>query len=363
MLSKTSIFLLLLVVAGTWSALGGYIPAHAGDGAGYYFWDRGERSDWAPTYEWFSPQNGQSWQDNDTYWTTTLPFDIRFCDVDFAAGASFYIGSNGILGFVETNMNEPINQNLPNGGAPNAVIAPLWDDLLGGSSGDISLDVDGAAPNRRWIISFSPWYFYGSPVDSLEFQVVISEINVDDVNNTIEFRYRDVIGDSWRDNGASATVGLENLGGTEAALYSFNQGIISNGLAIRFTDATFIDSQLNSFNLLTPEDNFHGRVGDNINLSWEASAYSGVGVVTYEVYLADNSELTDPLILNAGTNTSLVHVFGTGNEGDWYWSVKATETTLSLEKWAEQTRMMTIHEYDWAITETTWGEIKTIYAP
>ncbi len=362
MLSKVFVFVLVFTVVGICPVFGSYMPANAGSGAGYDFWDSGESSDWAPTYTWFSPQNGQGWQGNDTSWTTTLPFDVRFCGVDYTAGSSFHVGSNGVLGFAAANMDEPINQSLPNGATPNAIIALLWDDLVGGSASDISLDVNGAAPNRQWIITYSDWYYYGSPTDTLDFQVVILETGVDDVNNTIEFRYRDVVGDSWRDHGASATVGLENSAGTQAAQYSLNQGVIANGLAVRFIDSTFVNSQLGGFDLLTPEDNFHGRVGDNINLSWGASSYSGNGVVVYKVHLADNSQLTNPLILDAGTNTSLIHVFGTGYDDVYYWSVVANETTLGLEKWAGQIRSMIIHPRDWAIAETSWGGIKALYS-
>jgi len=332
----------------------GYIPPISGDGAGYYFWDSNETDEWAPSYNWRTPSNPQGWQGDDTSWSLDTPFDIRFCGVDHDTGSNFYVGSNGILGFFSAGMRDPINQDIPVPASPNAVIAILWDNLAGYADGEIYVELAGVSPTRKWCITYSPWYFYNAAADPIEFQVLINEAPVSNMNNTVEFRYKDVVGDTWRDYGLSSTVGMENSGGSDAVKYSYNQAVITNQLAIRFVDSHYVDDQVGEFDLLTPLDGGSGKPGDTIHFTWEAAEYSGHGSVNYTLYLADNINFDDPIVFERGGTTWLDYIFGSDDTGSYWWKVKAKETDLGLTVWSE----VWTFDIEGAVEETTWGQIK-----
>jgi hypothetical protein len=338
--------------AALWS---GYMPPLSGDGAGYYFWDSNETGEWAPAYNWRTPRNPQGWRGDDTYWTVNIPFAIKFCGSDHAAGSNLYVGSNGIMGFSNNGMDDPINQNLPSTSPPNNIMALFWDNLAGYTDGEIWVEVAGSAPTRKLCISYSPWYFYEASADPIEIQVLIYEAPLSTVNNTVEFRYKDVIGDSWRDNGFSATVGLENSGGTDAVQYSYNQEIIPNQFAIRFVDQNWVDDQLGAFDLLTPEDGSEYEPGDTIHFTWEEPDYDGHGVVEYTFYMADNDGFDDPLVFDRGTNTWFDYVFGDDDTGQYWWKVYAEETDIGNSVWCNEVFDFTITG---AVQSASWGQIK-----
>lgn len=357
---KTLLFLTVLVlVSGVYGAPSALAPAPLdhGEGAGYLWWDSNESSTWAPSTNWRTPSNSLGFRADNDYTTYPIPFNIRFCMGNFSAGSNIYISSNGFVSFSSTGAHDPINQNIPNPNAPNLLVAALWDNLHGYSNGEVSADVFGSAPNREFVITWSPWYYNGSSVDPIEFQIIFYETNVSNMNNTVEIQYKDVFGDSWRDRGSSATVGIENVNGQSAAKYSYNQAILDNGLAIRFVDKTFVNSQLDPFDLLTPAHNSHHEVGDTINFSWEPSGYSGAGSVTYELFLSSNPQFTDPLVFDVGTSTSMNYVFGTGQHGTYYWRVRATESILQLHRYSDSTNIFYIQQQG-SISKTTWGAIK-----
>jgi len=327
-----------------------------GSGAGYYCWDSNETNPWAPDYSWRYPVHRMGWRGDDTFWTTTLPFKVTFCGVTHQAGENIYVGANGIVGFAAQGMDDPINQNIPNSATPNAVMAVLWDNLHGYAAGDIAVDLAGSAPSRSLFITYSPWYYYGAPADPIEFQLVIRETDVEGINNTIDFRYKDVVGDSWRDYGLSATVGLENAAGSAAAKYSYNQPDIMNRLAIRFVDVVFVDNQVGPFHLIVPEDGYVANVGEWIDFRWQQPEYDGYGEVTYRLYIDKDPNFGNPKIYDTGTSPSFRYVFGYDEAGTYWWKVRAEESVLGLTRWSEETRKLIVS--DVAVTPTTWGRIK-----
>jgi hypothetical protein len=310
----------------------------AGSGAGYYFFDTTEPSDPIFRYWWFHQFGSKGWADNDAYWTTTTYFDVRFCGVDYPAGSTLYVGSNGMVGFAEADMDEPINQEIPDTATPNALIAGWWDDLDGSEGGNIWIDSVEKDGVEALAITYQPQYFVdSSPDDPIKFQIQIYAQEYPDTNNRIELQYFDTIGDSWRDGGASATIGLENQDGTEAALYSFDQAVLSDVFGIRFVDQLVYDSRIGSFDLLEPPDGTEISIGDHVIFSWEEPEYGGDGDLTFYMLFADNPELTDPYELNVGSSTHKEIIFGTiGLEpGLWYWSVRCEEPLLGNTRMAE----------------------------
>ncbi|MCK4594761.1 hypothetical protein KAU45_09690, partial [bacterium] len=208
---------------------------------------------------------------------------------------------------------------------------------------------------KRWYITYSPWYFYNGGIDPIEFQVVIVETGLTTINLTVEFHYRYVDGDSWRDHGASATVGLENGGVVEAVRYSFDQPVIFNEFAIGFVDQHYVDDQIGEFHLLTPEDGYQGSPGETIHFTWEAAEYSGHGSVNYTLYLADNADFDDAVIFEIGEDTEMHYIFGTDDVGSYWWKVLADESDVGLTRWSEEVFTRVISQAE--VFQTSWGVI------
>jgi len=333
------------------------VPPRGGADAGYYFWDSLESGDWAPEYEWFEPSGAQGWSGDDAVWSAVTPFDIRFCGELYPAGSTLYVGSNGAVGFSDSGLEGPINQRIPDPTLPNCLIAPLWDNLHGSTDGEIYLDLDGTAPERRWYVTYSPWYFDSTWLDPIEFQVVFYETDAVFVNDTLEFRYRDLDGDSWRDHGASATVGLEDGSGLEAARYSFDQPVIPDGFAVRFVDQNYVDDQLGAFSLLTPVDESDVIPDVTVHFTWEASEYGGHGQLLYALYLARDPDFGEVMVFDTGADAGMDHVFGTDETGPYWWKVMARETDIGLTRWSEEVYTLDVSASE--IVESSWGTIKT----
>ncbi|UCD11299.1 MAG: S8 family serine peptidase [Nitrospinaceae bacterium] len=171
---------------------------------------------------------------NDDIVTDVIPigFDFQFYGVSYN---EVTVSTDGNLGFGGAYI-VPFNQSLPNGNSL-ALIAPFWDDLMGGFWGFPTDGVwyrqEGTAPNRRLIVQWNDVTQWPGLGDAT-FQVILYE-----TTNEIKFQYQDVQFEptfgSTSDNGASATVGLQNQDGTIATQYSFNAAVLNNGDAILFS--------------------------------------------------------------------------------------------------------------------------------
>jgi hypothetical protein len=331
------------------------VPPRGGADAGYYFWDSMESGEWAPEYEWYKPTVAQGWCGDDLCWPVIIPFDICYCGELHTADALIYVGSNGLLGFSESGLAWPINQRVPDPATPNGVIAPLWDNLGGSTDGRIYLDLEGTAPDRRWYVTWSPWYF-DRGVDPIEFQVVFCEMDAPGVNNTLEFRYRDLEGDSWRDHGASATVGLEGPSGFEAARYSFNQPVLPDEFAVRFVDQGYVDDHLGAFSLVTPKDGSIVSPGETVRFTWGEPAYGGHGQLLYTLYLARDPDFGEVMGFDTGPEAEMEYLFGTDETGSYWWKVIARETDLGLTRESEGVFSLEVSAS--AVVESSWGSIK-----
>ena len=97
------------------------------------------------------------------------------------------------------------NADMPNAAAPNAIIAPYWDDLV----------ITGACQKTsgtKLILQWTGTLF--SPTS----QVISMQVILDGANDTIEFVY----GPTHTATGSSGTIGIENQIGSAAKKLSFN---------------------------------------------------------------------------------------------------------------------------------------------
>ncbi|MCK4594762.1 hypothetical protein KAU45_09695, partial [bacterium] len=327
----------------------------SGEGAGYYYWDSNETGEWAPEYNWIDASGGTDLgTGDDASFTVTTPFLIRFCNRNYPSGSTAYVGCNGALSFKNAGI-PAANQNIPVSAAPNALIAVVWDDLRGTTGDHLYSYLDISNELSIWVISYDPWHRYLS-IGPFRFQIHIYERPMTGMNNTIELHYQTVWSGGYN-LGQSATVGLENWDGTQAAAYSYNDDLEA-GFAIRFIDTNYVDNWIGEFDLLSPRDgsdDYHE--GDTVTFTWEAAEYSGDGSLTYTWLLDTDPVLTDAQEFDAGGDTQIDHTFVVGDQGVWYWSVRAQEDGFGHTRMAESIRSIEILP-EVAVVETTWGQIK-----
>jgi len=143
--------------------------------------------------------------------------------------SSIGIGSNGILSF-GSGTSDFSNDDIPNAGSPNNYIAPFWDDLDTRYGGVVYYQTVGSAPNRSFIVQYKNADFYNNSNADLNFEVIISE-----TDGSITLQYQSMTSiQAGRGGGNSATIGIENAGGTDGLKYSVNTVSVTNNMAIKF---------------------------------------------------------------------------------------------------------------------------------
>ena len=128
----------------------------------------------------------------------------------------------------------PQNTSLPNADI-GAAILPYWADIEypQPEDGNTYVETLGAAPNRRFVIEwFNVPILIGNTQDGATFEAILYE-----GSNQILFQYADTdVGDPARNDGITASIGLNPPAGVEAALqYSYLQPSVSTGKAILFS--------------------------------------------------------------------------------------------------------------------------------
>ena len=142
-----------------------------------------------------------------------------------------------------------MNQTLPRTAAPDSVIAPFWDDLdltNNPTTARVYFQTQGIAPDRMFVVEWYDVPHISDGSSRFTFQSIFYESPGED---DVKFQYFSMVdGNSLFADGRSASVGLENLDGTDGLEYSF--GLwgsgpqqetrvlrpIFDGLAIRFTE-------------------------------------------------------------------------------------------------------------------------------
>jgi subtilisin family serine protease len=142
-----------------------------------------------------------------------LGFDFPFYGVDYT---TFRVSDNGFVSFTSA-ATANANSALPSAGAPLAMAALFWDDLLP-TGGTCRYYYDGT----RMIIQYTNWdnYNTGGPY-SMQMHLY--------PNGTIEYHYLTMTAPF-----DSATIGIQNETGVDGLTVAFNTAYVHNNLAIRF---------------------------------------------------------------------------------------------------------------------------------
>ena len=145
--------------------------------------------------------------------SVNLPFAFPFygqtySDVD--------IVSNGFLNFGASS-TAYVNASIPSAAAPNAIIAPFWDDLNPAAGGSIYYEDQG---NGSFVVQWDAVPRF-SGAGTSTFQAILY------ADGRVLFQY-----DAMTASTPSATVGIENQSGTDGLQVAFNTAYAESGLAV-----------------------------------------------------------------------------------------------------------------------------------
>lgn len=158
--------------------------------------------------------------------TSLGPFDLGFTFHHYGVPYDqVRICTNGFLSFTSTATSYN-NGFIPSTATPNDVIAPFWDDINLNDGGTIWYHADTA--NSRFIVEWEAVPHYASSgTGTYTFQAIL---NADD---TIVCQYLSMVGDI-----DLATIGIENLDGTDGLMVVQDAAYMHDELAILFKAAT-----------------------------------------------------------------------------------------------------------------------------
>ncbi len=166
-----------------------------------------------PSYIEGTTSLGLSGDDNVA--TVNLPFGFSFYGQTYNTA---YVTTNGFLNFLAPDATFS-NSAIPSASTPNGAIYPYWDDLyLDGSS---STWTDELQNPHRYLIEWRDAAYFGDFSRRVDFEVILYE------TGQILTQYRNIAADG-REQGNSATIGIENAAGDDALQYSFNEASIGS---------------------------------------------------------------------------------------------------------------------------------------
>lgn len=150
----------------------------------------------------------------------SLPFEFRFWNTSFPAGYNVYVDGSGYLSF-DGVMTTSASRDMPSMSAPNGIVAVAWSSTFRAST--YCVVTLGTAPNRRWIVEWDGQY--GDFINPHDFNV---EAVFFEGSGVI-----DIVHPRRVTTGLSMLIGLENLAGTDAAVWT-NYMPVQNP-SVRFT--------------------------------------------------------------------------------------------------------------------------------
>jgi Malectin domain/Carboxypeptidase regulatory-like domain/Kelch motif/Viral BACON domain len=160
---------------------------------------------------------------DDSFTSVTLPFAFSLYGNTYNTA---YVCTNGYVNFLTGNCIFT-NSAIPSGPAPNGAIYPYWDDLYV-DPGNASMWTSTLSSPNRFVIEWRNVAYFGDFSRRIDFEVILYE------NGQILTEYRNIANDT-REQGSSATLGIENESGTVAFQYSTNEAVLgSPDYAIRY---------------------------------------------------------------------------------------------------------------------------------
>jgi hypothetical protein len=209
--------------------------------------------------------------------------------------------------------------------------------------------VTGAAPHRVFVVEWRNVTFYNDSGLRVSFALLMGE------DGSIGFRYRDL--DAERDRGTSATVGIENAGGTDALLYSHEQAALSGGQGLTFTASRhgLVTGLVTDANDGDPLPGATVRVGDVATFTTGADGafYGQVAAGDHEVVVSKEhyGTFTQAVTVAPGAVTRVDTALVTGRV-----SASAGELTVVMPAGSTRTRTLELTNLGSPTAYTVAGE-------
>lgn len=175
---------------------------------------------------------------DDTSVQVNLPFAFPFYGNSYSTS---WVATNGFLNFLGANASLS-NAAIPTTALPNGAIYPFWDDLYVDTSASVRTELL-SNPNR-FVIEWRNVRPFGDTTRRMDFEVVLYE------SGLILTQYRNIANDG-REQGNSATLGIENETGTVAFRYSFNEAVIASpefAVMYRIPPSAFVEGYVTDDN-------------------------------------------------------------------------------------------------------------------
>jgi hypothetical protein len=296
------------------------------DPTGYYWTDSNEPAP-SVTMDWvdISSSGDDSGLAGDSGSSGPFPvgFDFTFYGQNYSM---FNVSIDGtvMLGNADYSYN---NYWIPSYGSPSGFVAPFWDDLVvnayGYNTGAVLFETIGSAPDRQLVVEWYEVTQYGS-YDLMTFELILNE------TGEIWFQYNSMSGV----DGSSATVGIEDDTGEFGCQYSYNEAVLTDGLAVMFETgplgfgpdqiaSAYASSSSGFWVALTNAQGFTDSfdITNTSELGWPVSVTDGSDVLT------DN-------------NGNGIPDTGDIPAGDMIWIWVAINTPATSPSWTENTTVV-----------------------
>jgi hypothetical protein len=176
----------------------------------------------------FTPASGAalSLTGDDAVTQVSLPFPFPFYG---QAYYSAWVDTNGLISFRDPGGSRPYaGTAIPAPADPNAVVAAFWDDLVVDASAGVWTETTGSGSSARFTIEWRNVYRRDSSAQRLSFMATLAP------DGTVTTNYSNL--DNAQERGSEALVGIEAGGGDDGLVYSKDQPILDNNIAIVFDD-------------------------------------------------------------------------------------------------------------------------------
>ncbi|MDX3765324.1 S8 family serine peptidase [Streptomyces sp. NBC_01707] len=181
------------------------------------------------TYSWIGGAGKVALSGDEDAKTITLPFPVKLYGVSYSSAS---VTTNGLINFLEPRLGDYDNVALPSAERPNGTVAAFWDDLVLDKKSTVQTATTGTTGNRKFAVVWNDAGFVGNSSARVSFEAVFEE-----ATGSVTLQYQG-LSTASPENGASATVGIENQAGTDALQYSYNEPVLKDRSAIRIAQGT-----------------------------------------------------------------------------------------------------------------------------
>ncbi|MEU6440185.1 S8 family serine peptidase [Streptomyces sp. NPDC047046] len=173
-------------------------------------------------YSWVDGTKKVALSGDEDATTITLPFPVKLYGVPYSTTS---VTTNGMLDFLAPRVGDYANTDLPTAHDPNGFVAALWDDLVLDKKSSVKTATTGKKGARTFAVVWTDAAYATGTAGRATFEVLF-----DEASGAMTTQYRSV-----PDHGAGATVGLQNQTGSDALAYSYDQPVLTDGSAVRFS--------------------------------------------------------------------------------------------------------------------------------